>query len=147
MSEEFFSKIGNMIAQQAVQRSNAANQSQHVRTFQGDVIKRVASIAKRYVAGLEQQGVRAEFEQNALGLSFTMRWEDGGHWTLILGPSHDANGLQFYEDFTSDDGRNSRTTDASSFTSATWKDDLFEQRLQKAVERYVFYADRHGGVR
>lgn len=147
MSKEFFDKIGMIVAQQAIDRNQVATQARNVRLFQGRVVDQVYPIAKHYALELEQRGIRAELEKNALGLSFTMRWQDGGHWTLTLGPSHDATGLQFYSDFSKDDGSRTGTADASTYTGATWADELFEQRLQDAIEKYVFYADQHGGVR
>jgi hypothetical protein len=47
---------------------------------------------------------------------------------------------------TNDDGRTYTSTDGSSYRANNWDNDIFIQKLEKHINDYLFYAERHGGL-
>lgn len=103
-------------------------------------------IAERYVEKLRERGITAKVERSELGLSFKLRYADSGIWNLTLSPNVDTGKLEFHGEYTNDDGRRFGSWDAMSYDENTWSAETFTKKLQKHIEDYVFYADRHRGV-
>jgi hypothetical protein len=92
------------------------------------------------------RNIHVEVRTHSTGISFTLRYNDGGHHALNIFGSLRDNRIEMSTNFTSDDGRNYTSTSGASYDKSNWKDSLFKDALEKCIKDFLFYADRHGGV-
>ncbi|EQB8434665.1 TPA: hypothetical protein VEM73_004365, partial [Pseudomonas aeruginosa] len=95
---------------------------------------------------LQERGIKVDLKISDYCISFSLTYRDGGHHAITLGAALNSNRLEITENFTDDDGRNYTSLDGSSYDSANWKDEIYEEKLKKSIESFISYADRHGGI-
>lgn len=147
MTDDFFDKLDKKISEQESADRVARNQTMVNREFSHEAIRKMLEIATSYKGKLRERDIHAEISGNQRGFSFKMIWADGGHRALEVYPDLHSGRIQFHTAFTNDDGRNLRSTDGASYDAGNWKDEDFEPKLKKLIDDFVFYADRHGGLK
>jgi hypothetical protein len=147
VSDEFFDKADKKLASLRA-AAQAAKTARDVNLeFAQRVFPEIASIAQSYKKKLLERGIHVEISGNDRGLTFNMMYADGGHRGLMVYPEIESNRIQFHTIYTNDDGRDMTGTDGVSYNESGWKDGIFEQKLQKAIDDFLSYADRHGGIK
>lgn len=144
-ADDFFSKVDKKIkAAKETQASVKADASEGL-DFLKEVVSRLTPMAASYAAKLQDRGIKVNLKSTAFSITFSLVFNDGGHHALILGSSSPSNRLEITGDYTNDDGRDFTSRDGTSYDSKNWKDDIYEEKLKKCIEDFIFYADRHGG--
>lgn len=115
------------------------------RAFLEEVVVRLQPVVSSYKAKLKERKIRAEVQSYPAGISFTLRYRDGGHHGLNIGGRLENNRIEITTHFTND-GSDHRGTNGATYDKTNWKDSIFENELQKCINDFLFYADRHGGI-
>jgi hypothetical protein len=144
--EDFFSKVDATLSKVAEAQMTARSMADQNRQFLETVIVRLSPTVFAYKEKLRERGIYAEVDSYPTAITFTMRYKDGGHHGLRIGGKLESNLIEVTTSFTSDDGKNYTSTDGGSYDSANWNDSIFEAKLRKCIEDFLFYADRHGGL-
>jgi len=145
--EDFFSKVDGTLNKAAETKAASQDAAAQNREFLEAVIARLSPLATAYKAKLRERGIHTELDSYPTGINFTMRYNDGGHHGLRIGCTLERNRIEITSSFTSDDGKNYTSTDGASYDSTNWNDNIFESKLQKCIEDFLFYAERHGGAK
>lgn len=145
-SDDFFANVDSKLRKISEAEAASNDRSAENREFLELVVARLAPIVSSYKAKLKERNLHAEVQSYPTGISFTIRYKDGGHHGLSIGGSLETNRITMTSSFTNDDGRNYTSTNGATYDKSNWKDELFEEQLQKCIQDFLFYADRHGGV-
>ncbi len=145
-SDDFFANVDVKLSKAAEANAASKNTASENREFLEEVIARLAPVASSYKEKLKERKVQVEVQSYPTGISFTLRYKDGGHRALNIGGRLEDNRIEVTTLFTNDDGRNYKSTSGASYDKNNWKDSVFEDELQKCINDFLFYADRHGGV-
>jgi hypothetical protein len=144
-SDDFFSKVDEKLkASKETQASVKADASENL-DFLKEVVFRITPLANNYAAKLQDRGIKVDLKSTAFSISFSLIFNDGGHYAIILGSSSASNRFEITGDYTNDDGRNYTSKDGASYDSKNWKDEIYEEKLKACIDNFIFYADRHGG--
>ncbi|EOX9657135.1 hypothetical protein AAER06_29860 [Pseudomonas aeruginosa] len=145
-TEDFFSKLDEKLkAAQEKEVLKKATMEKNL-SFLKEVSSRLSPLAKDYKSKLQERGIKVDLKISDYCISFSLTYRDGGHHAITLGAALNSNRLEITENFTDDDGRNYTSLDGSSYDSANWKDEIYEEKLKKSIESFISYADRHGGI-
>lgn len=139
MSDDFFAEIDAALAGHAEASRTSRQRDDKNREFSHAAIGTMLPLAKNYKARLRERGIHAEIQGGERGFSFKMIWADAGHWTLEVYPSLGSNLLQFHTTFTKEDGREARMTDGATYDEQSWRDNMFKEKLEKAITDFIFY--------
>lgn len=145
-SDDFFTNVDSKLRKISEAEAASKDKAAENREFLQEVIARLAPVGSSYKAKLKERNIHAEVQSYPAGLSFTLRYKDGGHRGLSIGGSLETNRISITSSFTNDDGRNFTSTNGATYDKSNWKDEVFEEQLQKCIEDFLFYADRHGGI-
>jgi hypothetical protein len=145
-TDDFFSKIDAKIGNISDAEKANVDKREKNYAFLKTLNERVTPIAESYKTKLQERGIFADVRSNDYGFSFELKYKNGGYRRLELGYDFDTKNITFSDHYTNDDGKNYKTLGGQALDETNWNDSLFEKRLQKCIEDYLFYADRHGGV-
>jgi len=143
--KEFFDKIDQLANTQDDQSKQKHEQQDQLTTQVKFLIEQLIPVFSEYKAHLESKGIEVRFEHTETFFSFLMYYKNGGHAGLTLERSHEYDTYQFYSPFTNDDGKSMRSIGDMVTTQKEWSVSDVETLLQKQIEHFFFYADRHGG--
>ena len=74
-------------------------------------------------------------------------YKDGGKHELLLSETERFDGRYSITTFsTNDNGRTFSSTNGASYSSTTWSNDDFFKALERHINYFLFYANRHGGL-
>lgn len=144
--DDFFINVDSTLASAAQAASAATINSAENRAFVEEVVARLAPMVSSYKEKLQARNIRVEVQCYPTGISFTMRYKDGGHHGLSLRGCQKDYRIQITTNFTNDDGKNYEGTDGLSYDKNSWNDRLFEDKLRKSINDFLYYASRHGGI-
>lgn len=144
-SDEFFANVDVKLSKSAEADAASKNAASENREFLGAVIARLTPITSSYKAKLKERNIQVEVQSYPTGISFTLRYKDGGYRALNIGGRLEDNRIEITTLSTNDDGRNYKSSSGASYDKNNWKDSVFEVELQKCINDFLFYADRHGG--
>jgi hypothetical protein len=147
MSDDFFDKVDKTLSDQgaAVKSANAAKDANV--DFAKTALTAMRPVAEEYKRKLVERGIYVELTAGDSGLTFKMRYANGGHNGISVYPDIDTGRLQFRSHYTNDDGRPMVGIDANSYNASNWKDGVFKEKLEKLIKDFLTYAPRHGGAR
>lgn len=114
--------------------------------FLRELVINLAPMVKEYEEKLSEKGIKVKADIGLQYISFKLKFNDGGHWDLLLAPTLDSNGrFSFTKSYTNDDGRPYTSSNGSTYGEANWQDEIFFEALDKHIEDFIYYSDRHGG--
>jgi hypothetical protein len=143
--DEFFSKVDSKLLKTAVETSETEKVNAENREFLEEVIVRLNPIAESYEAKLKERNIRTEVKSYPGGISFGLKYKDGGHRTLTIGGYQESNRIEFKTHFTNDDGKNYVSTSGKTYQKSDWQDLIYVEELQKCIDEFLYYQNRHGG--
>lgn len=142
---DFFDKLDSTIDKQKRADNDHRAAKQENEDFFSQISARLVPTLEVYAEKLKERGIRVEHSANNRHVSMELKYSDGGHRALLLHTNLDTGRIEFEEHYTNDDGKNCKSITGTSYDQSTWKDELFESKLKKMIEDFVFYAPRHGG--
>ncbi|MBO2888551.1 hypothetical protein J5H79_22890, partial [Providencia rettgeri] len=115
-------------------------------SFLRELVINLAPMVKEYEEKLSEKGIKVKADIGLQSISFELKFNDGGHWNLLLAPTLDSTGrFSFTSSCTNDDGRPYTSTNGSTYGKTNWQDEMFFEKLDKHIEDFIYYSDRHGG--
>lgn len=145
-SDDFFVSVDTKLSKSAEADTASKSAASENREFLEEVVARLAPIVSPYKARLKERNIHVEVQSYPAGISLTLRYKDGGHRGMSIGGRLENNRIEITTSFTNDDGRNYTGTSGATYDKNNWKDSIFEDELQKCINDFLFYADRHGGI-
>jgi hypothetical protein len=147
VSDDFFDKIDAKLGEQKTVKVAKDNASDANRAFVKKVIPQLVTIAESYAEKCRARGMTANVSHSDYSVTFELRYKGGQKRTVVGGPEHEmSNKLAFTSHWPNDDGKRYKSMPMDWFDEARWSDDRYEAELKKAIEDFVFYADRFGGI-
>jgi hypothetical protein len=144
--DDYFGKFDGKMGAIANTQTKAQEVKSKNEKFLEEFISRLAPMVSTYKAKLKERGVNADVESHPTGISFTLKYKDGGHRATHIGRDSKTSRIEITTFFTDDNHKNYRSTDGNSHDQNSWQDEFFELSLQRCIDDYLFYADRHGGI-
>ena len=136
-------KIGRQKQEQIEEKETLVQEREHL----SEIIESLVPEVETYKNGLLERGIHAEISSSPRHLSFNMKYKDGGKHELLLSETERFDGRYSITTFsTNDNGRTFSSTNGASYSSATWSNDHFIQALERHINDFLFYANRHGGL-
>lgn len=143
----FFKSIDEKIGRQKQEQIEEKEMLTQERELLSDIIESLVPEIETYKNGLLERGIHAEISSSSRHLSFNMKYKDGGKHELLLSETERFDGRYSITTFsTNDDGRAFSSTNGASYSSTTWSNDYFIQALERHINDFLFYANRHGGL-
>jgi hypothetical protein len=144
----FFKGVDEKIGRQKQEQIEENETLVQERERLSEIIESLVPEVETYQNRLIERGIHAEISSSSRHLSFNMKYKDGGKHDLLLSETERFDGRYAIMTFsTSDDGRTFRSTNgSSSYNSASWSNDHFIQALERHINDFLFYANRHGGL-
>lgn len=144
--DDFFSKVDSKL--QKLQDTDASTKeaADQALILVKDVVRRLRPLAETYEQQLKNRGLKASLSLSDTSIGLTLKFKDGGHHGISLGPEGNASRLEFKGYYTNDDGKHYHSTEGRSYGPESWDDAFFKERIEKCIDDFLFYAPRHGGV-
>lgn len=143
----FFKSVDEKIGKQKQEQIKEKETLTQERELLSDIIESLVPEVETYKNGLLERGIHAEISSSSRYLSFNMKYKDGGKHNILLSETERFDGRYAIMTFsTSDDGRTFSSTNGASYSSTTWSNDNFIQALERHINNFLFYANRHGGL-
>jgi hypothetical protein len=146
-TEDFFKKVDKKI--DSIDEAEAAEKkaAAELQVFMKKAIEDFSPTLQYYVDQIKGRGIRCESNSNGHSFSITLYFKDGGKHGLTFSQEYRSRigTYSFNVYFTNDDGKNHTSTDGSQITQSNWSAEDAESRIQKVIEDFLFYADRHDG--
>jgi hypothetical protein len=143
----FFKSIDEKISKQKQEQIEEKETLTQERELLSDIIESLVPEVETYKNGLLERGIHAEISSSSRHLSFNMKYKDGGKHELLLSETERFDGRYSITTYsTNDDGRTFSSTNGTSYSSTTWSNDNFIQALERHINNFLFYANRHGGL-
>ena len=143
----FFNNVDKKIAEKQQEQKEEKTRLDEERAFLSQLVESLLPKVEFYKDGLLERGVHAELSSSPRHICFKMKYKDGGRHDLLLSETQRFDGrITMTTESTSDDGRTFTSIDGSSYESSQWNNDIFIQKLEKHINDYLFYAERHGGL-
>lgn len=143
----FFKSVDEKIGRQKQEQIEEKETLVQERERLSEIIASLVPEVETYKNGLLERDIHAEISSSSRHLSFNMKYKDGGKHDLLLSESERFDGRYSIMKFsTSDDGRTFSSTNGASYNSTTWSNDDFIQALERHINDFLFYANRHGGL-
>lgn len=144
-TNDFFKKMDEKIKSiKAKNESHKINKTK-IETFFEKAIQDISTLLEEYEKGLKDRNISCELSIQKTGFSLKMYYPNGDHRSIRFGREIDPK-LEFYRfvsSFTNDDGKNYDSTDGVPITEGNWSKELVEKKIQKEIEDFLFYSDRH----
>ncbi|CAH5397578.1 hypothetical protein [Serratia marcescens] len=143
----FFNNVDKKIAEKQQEQKKEKTRLDEERAFLSQIVESLVPKVEFYKEGLLERGIYAELSSSSRYICFKMKYKDGGRHDLLLSETQRFDGgITMTTESTNDDGRTYTSTDGSSYKSNNWDNDIFIQKLEKHINDYLFYAERHGGL-
>ncbi|MCT0207732.1 hypothetical protein [Synechococcus sp. CS-1332] len=136
-SDDFFRGVDLKLSSIATASELAIKEKAENLDFLKEVLSRLAPMANSYKEKLRVRDVHAEVNSDPSGITFTLRRKDGARRQLqLIGRREDCR-IEITKSFTGDDGKDFQTTDGKTYDKSTWKDWMFEDKLQEVVNDFL----------
>ncbi len=142
-ADEFFTKVDAKIRKEAGADAASKKTASGNRELLEQIIARLTPLAASYEAKLKERGINIEVEGRPTGISIAMRYKDGSRDELHIGGISKSSLIELKASLI-EDGQRYTTTKTCDY--GEWQDSIFEARLQKLIESFLLYADKHGGI-
>ena len=141
--DEFFSKVDTKLSKENKADAASLETAAQDREFIKRVVAKLKPVAVSYHAKLKERGLNAGLDSSATGITITLRYKDGCRDELYVGGMPNSCLLELNTSYI----ENTQTYAATkSFNSDRWQDEYYEDRLQRLIENFLLYADKHGGT-
>jgi hypothetical protein len=146
-ADDFFKEVDKKIDSINEAKTKDKNSALEVDIFMKKAIQDFMPTLQTYVDKVEERGIKCECRSNELSFSFMLFYKDGGKNGLTFGQDFTLNSgaFIFKGHSTNDDGKNFTSTDGSPISQNNWSLEDAEKRVQRTINDFLFYADRHGG--
>jgi hypothetical protein len=146
MSDEFFSDLDKKLKNQANKNEMGKSQDERLLQKVKNITETVTPLLNDYKAKLSKRGITAKLSVYSTGFEFKMFYKDGGEHGFKLTRSVHSKKYQFIGIFTNDDGKNF-TSEGGGPDITKFSIDVFEKYLQNEINDYLYYAERHRGIK
>jgi len=141
--DDFFTKVDAKLRKETATDAASLETASKGREFVKQVIDRMIPIATSYEAKLKERGIDTKVDSSATGITVTLRYKDGCRDELYVGGLPKSHLIELNTSFIEDNQTYAAT---KSYNSSNWQDGFFEDRLQRLIENFLLYADKHGGI-
>jgi hypothetical protein len=144
--DDFFKNVDSNL--EAMHRSASAAQSAAEKNmaFARQLIERLTPIARAYEDQLKERRIRVKLSASEDGIFFRLEYKNGHHYALALNTEGKLNRLEIKSHFTNEGGKNYVSTTGATYDENNWNDSVYTEQLEKCIQDFLFYANRHGGV-
>lgn len=142
-TNDFFAKVDARLHKESETDADSQKAASKDREFLEQVIARLMPLVASYEAKLKERGINTEVDSHPTGISITMRYKDGGHDELYIGGIPKSALIELKTSLI-EDGQ--RYTTTKSYDYSKWQDSIFEAKLQKLIEKFLLYADKHSEI-
>lgn len=140
--DEFFTKVDAKLHKKTGANTSIETESQN-RELVKQVISRLMPVVVSYRSKLQERGINADVDSSPAGISITLRYKDGDHNELQIGSISKSSILELKTSLV-ESGQAYVTTKTYDYDK--WNDSIFETKLQKLIDNFLLYADKHGGI-
>ena len=141
--DDFFTKVDAKLRKETATDAASLETVSKGREFVKQVIARLIPVAASYEAKLKERGLDTKVDSSPTGITVTLRYKDGCRSELHVGGIPNSGLIELNTSYIEDN----QTYDATkSYNSSKWQDGFFEDRLQRLIENFLLYADKHGGI-
>lgn len=114
--------------------------------FFRNVINELTPLVNEYKSKLAEKGIKVSVNIKPHMISFELTFKDNRYWNLLLSPDMDSDKyFRIMKCFSNDDGKDCTSTNGSKYGKHNWKNEIYIEVLNKHIEEFIFYSDRHGG--
>jgi hypothetical protein len=147
VSDDFFDKIDAKLGEQKAEKAAKDDAAERNLAFVKRVVPELVSMAESYAAKCRDRGMSVKVSQGESSVTFTLQYKNGEKRSVVGTYYHDmGNKLGFEHHFPAEDGKRYKTMPMRWYSEKDWRDDRYEGELKKAIEEFVFHADRQGGL-
>lgn len=142
-TDDFFAKVDAKLRKETETDAASLKTASKDREFLEQIIARLMPLVASYEAKLKERDIDTEVDSRPASISITLRYKDGNHDDLYIGGIPKSSLIELKTTLIEKD---QWYTSTKSYNSSKWKDDFFEDRLQRLIENFLLYADKHGGI-
>ena len=140
-ADEFFAKVDARLHRET--GADARKTASGNREFLEQVIARLTPLAASYQARLRERGINIEVDGRPASISVTLQYKDGNHDELHIGGVPKSSLIEMRASLI-EDGQ--RYTTTKTYDHDKWQDSIFEARMQRLIDGFLLYVDKHGGI-
>lgn len=141
--DDFFNKVDTKLSKENTADAASQETAEKDREFIKRVVAKLKPIAVSYHAKLKERGLNAGLDSSATGITITLRYQDGCRDELYVGGVPNSGLLELNTSYIEN---NQTYASTKSYNSDRWQDDFYEDRLQRLIENFLLYAEKHGGM-
>ena len=142
-NNSFFAKVDASLRKESATDTAPQESAAKGREFAKQVITRLVPVAISYDAKLKERGIDTKMDSSATGITITLRYKDGCRNELYVGGIPKSHLIELNTSYIEENQTYAAT---KSYNSSKWQDGFFEDRLQRLIENFLLYADKHGGI-
>jgi hypothetical protein len=142
-NDDFFAKVDTKLRKETATDAASLETASKNREFVKQVIDRLTPVAASYETKLKERGINTKVDSSATGITVTLRYQDGCRNELYVGGLPKSQLIELNTSFIEDNQTYAAT---KSYDHSKWQDGFFEAKLQRLIDDFLFYADKHGGI-
>lgn len=145
MSDDFFGSLDKRLSALSAKHDAASAEKEANRAFSERAIRDMHPIAKRYAGELGKRGIGVRVKGDERSLRFEMRWADGAEHGLSIYPDSETGALKLTRNST-DHSNGQKFSSSEIYAEKEWDASLFEGALEREIEDYIAYSEKHRGI-
>lgn len=140
-TDDFFAKVDAKLRKETDAAS--LKTASKDREFLEQIIARLMPLVASYEAKLKERDIDTEVDSRPASISITLRYKDGNHDDLSIGSVPKSSLIELKTTLIE---KGQWFTSSKTYNYSKWQDSFFEARLQRLIENFLLYADKHGGI-
>ena len=142
-TDNFFTKVDAKLRKETETDAASLKTAAKDREFLEQVIARLMPLVAYYEAKLKERNIDTEVDSRPASISITLRYKDGNHDDLCIGDIPKSSLIELKTTLIE---KGQWYTSTKTYNYSKWQDSFFEAKLQKLIENFLLYADKHGGI-
>ena len=141
--DDFFNQVDTRLRKETKADAAALETTAKDREFVKQVVARLAPVAASYEKKLRERGINTKVDKSVTGVTVTLTYKDGCRNELYIGGLPNSGLIELNTSYIEDNQTYAAT---KSYNSDRWQEGFYEDRLQKLIENFLLYAEKHGGI-
>lgn len=142
-NDDFFNKVDAKLRKENATDTASRETASKDGEFVKQVIAKVTPVAVSYQAKLKERGIDTKMNSSPTSITITLQYSDGCRNELYIGGLPNSGLIELNTSYIEDNQTYAAT---KSYNSTKWQDGFFEDRLQRLIENFLLYTDKHGGI-
>jgi hypothetical protein len=142
-TDDFFAKVDAKLRKETEADAASLKTASQDREFLEQVIARLMPLVAYYEAKLRERDIDTEVDSRPASISITLRYKDGNHDDLSIGGVPKSSLIELKTTLIE---KGQWFTSSKTYNYSKWQDSFFEAKLQRLIENFLLYADKHGEI-